>query len=596
MNPLYNVTVYVPGQTLPLGTLPSGASCNSCSDLYSTPVASAVTDATGHFSISNAPDGTNVPLVVQAGKWRMVYDIATVTACRDNLQPDHMLHLPRNHSEGNIPNIAISTGGGDTLECLLLRMGIDSSEYTGGSGGPGRVHIFAGPSGATTTGGTSPDPGSTLWDKDTDINQFDNVLLSCEGEETQNMNQQVLLDYANGGGRVFASHFHYAWFNTGPFATAGNSPLATWTPGAQPIGSVSANVVTALPSGLPFPDGVAMNTWLGTVGALTGAELPIANAFHNADVSAANAPSQAWLSADRDSSAPGATQYFSFGLPVGSAEGQCGRVVYSELHDSLGPGVGSDPDYPGATDGGIVPGGCSTHGLTPQEKALEFMVFDLSSCSIPGTMVPQPPSIAVDSGSDSAEASDAEPGVLDSSAVQPVPDAFVAAFVGPGSGGTSVCGYASDQTFVQIGSPVDPKPDTVTDGDVQPGSGTVSLSCKVDSSGGGFNIQLSAEVGGSQGASFTAVGEVSANGGTGIQGGFTSATNGTFSDENCTITFTYNMQPVPVAGSPVDPGRIWGHVDCPNAKQPGTTETSDDGSLTERTCDAHADFLFENCE
>jgi hypothetical protein len=214
------------------------------------------------------------------------------------------------------------------------------------------------------------------------------------------LNQQVLMDYANGGGRVFASHFHYAWFDTGTFTTMISPALATWTPGAQPVGRISGNIETTLPNGLPFPEGVAMNTWLGNVGALTGGELPIVNAFHNADVSATNTTSQAWISADMDSSAPGATQYFSFGLPASrSVEGQCGHVVYSELHDGLGPGVGSNPDYPGATDGGLVPSGCSTHALTPQEKALEFMLIDLSSCAIPGTTVQQPPSISSDASS-----------------------------------------------------------------------------------------------------------------------------------------------------------------------------------------------------
>ncbi|MGO9836316.1 MAG: carboxypeptidase regulatory-like domain-containing protein [Polyangiaceae bacterium] len=411
LNPVYNVAVYVPDAPLPLPllALPNGAACNSCSDLYVAPQAAATTDTTGYFSILGVANGKDIPLVVQTGKWRMVYTIATVTACHDNPQPDHSLHLPKSHSEGDLPNIAISTGAGDSLECLPLRMGIDASEYVGGPGGAGRIHIFSAPNGATTSGGASPDPGSTLWDKDSDISPFDAVLLSCEGTETMNMNQQVLLDYANAGGRVFASHFHYAWFNTGPFASTISPPLATWTAGAQPIGPISGNIVTALPSGQPFPGGAAMTAWLVNVGALSGGELPIASAFHNADVSATNTESQAWISADGTSPAPGATQYFSFGLPAGrSIEGQCGRIVYSELHDGLGPGVGSDPDYAGATDGGTVPEGCSTHPLTPQEKALEYMLFDLSSCPIPGTMnVGQPPSIS-SGGSDAQTEEDGD--------------------------------------------------------------------------------------------------------------------------------------------------------------------------------------------
>ncbi|MGO9838217.1 MAG: hypothetical protein ACLP1X_28895 [Polyangiaceae bacterium] len=383
VNPLYNVAVYIPNAvTLP--ALPQGVSCNPCSGEDVNAVASAVTDAMGYFSISNAPDGANIPLVVQVGKWRMAYTLASIAPCQDNPQPDHSLRLPKNHTEGDLPNIAISTGAGDSLECLPLRMGVDADEYVGGAGGTGRIHVFTGYMGAATQGGTSPDPGSALWDSDKDIDPFDYVLLSCEEEETANMNQQVLLDYANSGGRVFASHFHYAWFNTGPFTTLISPPLAMWTPGAQPIGSISGNLVTTLPNGMPFPEGVAMNTWLGNVGALTSGELSIVDAFHNVDVGAANTYSETWVSADNHSSAPGGSEYFSFDTPVGSDVGKCGRVVYSDLHVSGGPGSGLNPDYPGSTTGGgIVPNGCSTHPLTPQEQAIEFMMFDIAHCTVP---------------------------------------------------------------------------------------------------------------------------------------------------------------------------------------------------------------------
>jgi hypothetical protein len=137
----------------------------------------------------------------------------------------------------------------------------------------------------------------------------------------------------------------------------------------------------------------------------------------------------------------------------------------------------------------------------------------------------------------------------------------------------------------------------VTNGDFQPGWGTVHLFCKVDSSGGGFKVELSAEVDGASGGSVTVVGTVGANGGTNLMGGFTSAANGSsFSDSTCTVDFTYNMNPVPVGGSPIASGRIWAHIDCPHAIQAGTSVQGDDGGFTERTCDGHADFLFQNCE
>jgi hypothetical protein len=61
-----------------------------------------------------------------------------------------------------------------------------------------------------------------------------------------------------------------------------------------------------------------------------------------------------------------------FTTPLGVADGsRCGKVVFSDMH------VSSDSSSkPGTAD----PGGCSAMPLTPQEKALAFIFFDISSC------------------------------------------------------------------------------------------------------------------------------------------------------------------------------------------------------------------------
>ncbi len=394
-NPLYNIVVYVPNE--PVKPFKSGASCDACNDLYSgKPVAVALTDGSGAFVIKNAPDGPNIPLVIQVGKWRMQKTLANVVQCKDNPQPDKSLRLPKNQMEGDIPNIAISTGGADTLECLLARVGVDKAEYAPGPASQGRIHIFQGGGsftipffgttiGAPNTNPAAPTSAAALWKDTPTLMAYDIVLLSCEGSETSMMNQQALHDYASAGGRVFASHFHYAWFNTGPYGTEN---LATWSAGGNTIGDLNGDIVTTLPNGMPFPKGVALKQWLGNVGALNNGLLPIQAARHNADVAAMNTPSQPWIIADKASSAAGATQYFSFNTPTNpmpmpdGRPGVCGRVVFSDLHVGAASG-----DMQGMT----VPDECADADLSPQEKALEFMLFDLSSCVTPDNAPPAPP-------------------------------------------------------------------------------------------------------------------------------------------------------------------------------------------------------------
>ncbi|HXX69450.1 MAG TPA: carboxypeptidase-like regulatory domain-containing protein [Polyangiaceae bacterium] len=419
VNPLYNVSVYVPDPSSPLPDLDTVPLSCGCSQLYPATVLAAgpPTDATGAFQITCAPTGT-VTLVVQTGKWRIEYPGITIVANQPNDVGN--LRLPANSSQGSLPDIAISTGGADSLECLPLRIGVSASEYVLGSATGGHLHIYTGYHGATTAQG-SVQSYQTLWDSQADLNQHDVVLLSCEGHETTGGNpgvaltatpQTYLMDYANAGGRVFASHFHYAWFNTGPFDT-GADQLATWITGVQAIDdtvSFPGDIDTTLASGAAFPEGAALDQWLGVVGALTGSQLPIWFTRHN--VSAlVQPPSTEWIHLDPSvTAAPSATQYFSVDTPIGSTGASvCGRIVYSDLHVSGGPGVnepGVPPDYPnpagagragagGAMQGGIVPTGCAMHPLTPQEAALEFMLFDLSSCLVPigQNTTPTPPTV-----------------------------------------------------------------------------------------------------------------------------------------------------------------------------------------------------------
>ena len=173
-------------------------------------------------------------------------------------------------------------------------------------------------------------------------------------------------------------------------------------------------------------------------------------------------------------------------------------------------------------------------------------------------------------------------------------DAFVQAAVGSGpQSSAAMCPLGpGTAAWLNVGSATAGKPTTVQDGGNN-GTGNVAVTCKVTPSGNGFDIDLSIDQNGAQGASITisspaGQGAVTTSGATtGITATFTSVDNGgPYSSNNCTLTFAYQGQPVPVS-PPVAAGRIWGHVSCPVAQlggQPG------------KQCDAEADFLFEQCQ
>lgn len=169
-NPLYNVIVYIPND--PKGKLtpfPAGVQCSQCASSQTLAVSlnavtATYTDVNGNFTLQNAPWGTNIPIVVQSGKWRREILLTSVTECAANAIPaagansgagsctwnnpndstECQLHLPRNQYDGydyvkadgatygraDLPQIAIVTGSADPLECILLKAGIDASEVS----------------------------------------------------------------------------------------------------------------------------------------------------------------------------------------------------------------------------------------------------------------------------------------------------------------------------------------------------------------------------------------------------------------------------------------------------------------------------------
>lgn len=376
--PLYNVVVYVPNA--PLDPLPEGASCDQCSSMLSgKPIVTAITDTKGQFVLKDVPAGADIPLVIQVGKWRRQITLPQVSACQDNaITSADMLRLPRNQSEGDIPRIALTTGGADPLECLLRKIGLDDSEFSTDTEGPGRVHLYWGYGGskryvAGLGGGAEFPPAKAFWSAKENLMKYDVVLLACEGSQNADEKPQIALDamyeYTMSGGRVFASHWNNYFLDAGP------DPFPqTATFNYQPD---LDNPITAVID-TSFPKGQALAEWLVNVGASqVPGEIEIKEGQHTVD--AVNPEiSRQWISVPAENS----VQYFTFNTPASvPAEEQCGRVVFSDIHVSSGDMVGQD-----------FPNGCVTGAMSPQEKALLFMLFDLSSCILPDEDPPiEPP-------------------------------------------------------------------------------------------------------------------------------------------------------------------------------------------------------------
>ncbi|HET9992196.1 MAG TPA: hypothetical protein VFQ65_26880 [Kofleriaceae bacterium] len=398
--PLFGVNVYVP-ETDP-GPLVDGAVCARCDEgLQGGALTQAITDEAGHFELTNVPATMNVPIVIQVGKWRRQLTIPNVAACQtlpmdavDSTLPKSMTDMTANTTSVDMPRIAISTGGADALECLVRKLGIADKEITAAGQG-GRINLFSDFSAAGKGvgsfkvgfgGGTGAFGDSqNLWNPTTPFTggvaklaSYDIVFLSCEGAQypaTKPQNSlQAMSDYADLGGRVFMSHWHNIWISgeQGHQATHGIpswEATSTWTFAGNP----SPDTLTATIDEAGNPKGVSFAKWMDNVGGSVTHDLitPVDQARNTA--SGVNGDTERWVYLDPATSPNVAgAMNFQFTTPQAADPAQrCGKVVFSDMH------VSADST---SAAGNPYPGGCSTQPLTPQEKALAFMFFDIASC------------------------------------------------------------------------------------------------------------------------------------------------------------------------------------------------------------------------
>ena len=401
--PLYHVLVYIPNNPSDPGLqpFPAGITCDVCgAEAAGDPLVTTYTGTDGTFTLTGVPVGTSIPLVIQIGRWRRQFTFPISNSCAPNSIPDQTLLMPSTHMQGDMPRVAVLTGSFDPVECMLLKIGINQSEFTV-PGGPGYIQFYtandpSAPAGAQEGAGavigtttptqdalfaTSGGPGGTP-----EINNYDMTILECEGyPETQSgTEQQALAAYAGAGGRVFSSDYTYTWMYQNPLLMG----AAAWDVNQDGNGSAEVGIIDQPPAN---PTGSAFQTWLTPVFASAQNDYVLLNpVFHN--TSAIVSPTQPWLHSQEEGGAVTTPIHFTFNTPIGApSANQCGRITFSDWHAQGNNLRSAGTTFPSACPTCQVGGQTSYEcPLTPQEAILEFMLFDLSACVQPYTPVCTP--------------------------------------------------------------------------------------------------------------------------------------------------------------------------------------------------------------
>jgi hypothetical protein len=363
-DPLPNVTVYIPNGVVQAFT--QGVSCPIVGAPPSgSPLIGTETDVNGNFTLVNVPVGSNIPLVIVSGRWRRQLVIPSVTACTGNAMPANFAVMPSDHTQGDIPLIAIATGSADQVECVLRKVGISASEFTD-IGGGGRINLFAG--GPASSSGAIVDSltptQASLMANAAVLNQYDVLMLPCEGSNIAKPAGELanLVSFANAGGRVYASHFDYSWmYQNAPFNTVVNWSINQGTP---PDGNATVDQ--------SFTGGLTLAQWLQSpaIGATTTQGQMALNTLR-VDTKGVVPPTRSWLTLN-NSQYNNPVMQFVFDTPIasgGAPVNQCGRVLYNEYHVE---------NPVGSPAGKVFPVECAAGGMTPQEKLLEYMLFELT--------------------------------------------------------------------------------------------------------------------------------------------------------------------------------------------------------------------------
>jgi hypothetical protein len=332
--------------------LPTGVSCDKCGQTdNATAIVSTDSATNGVFTLSldDVPQSATVQLLVRKGRFRKVTPV-TVSACNPTPLAAGATQLPGKAVDGDVPKIAVTSGNSDHLNVVLDALGIEYTCYKGIS--------------ASSDPCTNPKTLADLLRDPTTLNSYGMLFIACSFGGTY---ESVLNDasalanlqaYVNGGGKVIVTDDSYDYVEQA-FPDAINFEPATATPAvAQPKKAAEIGTGNITTNATLHDDN--LKAWMQAIGSLNSDGTVAVTGFLSQWAVMSSVDTTTRNIVDGPVSFTGGSNVVR-PLTVEFERNQCGRVIYSSYHTE----------------------GRAHAGLIPQERILEYLMMEVSTCVQP---------------------------------------------------------------------------------------------------------------------------------------------------------------------------------------------------------------------
>lgn len=370
-DPVPGAVVYAVQGTPP--AIDPGVACDTC-QIPSGALAFTQTGIDGVFSLQHVLDaGGEVNVVIQKGRFRRVVPVR-FDGCNALALDAAQTRLPGRRSEGDMPRILVATNVLDNISRVLNRVGIMDFDTRDG--------CRTARAGADLTRATSCPFGALLADR-AQLEQYNIVFAPCGAlgfdhsgqimDEPQNARIVAnLREFVSRGGRLYASDTAYTFFErvlpgAVLFAMGNDAQRGTRDPANVGAGG-SPTTPRQYTGRASDPE---LNEWLRARGALMADGTLTLGGFigHWGAIDTVPASTRTWVR--------GEVEWWS---TSGTGSMPVGERALTVTSDARGTGAGCGRAV--FTSYEVDPRTMSTT-LTPQERVLEWLLFELGGCVQP---------------------------------------------------------------------------------------------------------------------------------------------------------------------------------------------------------------------